>query len=276
MTRRAHLATAALAALIATSTAFGACAPVTSLLTLFPSRGEIALGGAERVMIEDGAGAIETIRARSPGARKEAARAIVLRFYGNADRADGGPASEAEGFGAWPVEVWGVNYPGFGRSEGSASLRGVARAADVALAKADERGVPIFAMGTSMGTTAALHLAATGKVRGVMLQNPPPLAQLIRGRYGWWNLWLVAAPISWGVPASLDSLANAKRATMPVVVLSSEHDEIVPFDYQTEIYEAYAGPKARLVAKGAAHNDRLPDAVWDEVRRKLREQGWGP
>jgi hypothetical protein len=55
-----------------------------------------------------------------------------------------------------------------------------------------------------------VHLAANGRLRGLFLQNPPPLAQLIRGRYGWWNLWLLAGPIAWGVPCSLDTLANAR------------------------------------------------------------------
>lgn len=263
----------------------GACAPITSRVLLYPQGGELDLDGAERVMLAHEDGAIETIRAKSPGAQREAARAIVLRFYGNADRADRWVRGEADGFGAWPVEVWGVNYPSFGRSEGGLSLAGVARAADVAFAEAAKRGLPIFAMGTSMGTTAALHLASSAsaassadhtKLRGLFLQNPPPLAQLIRGRYGWWNLWLLAGPISWGVPSSLDSLANARRADVPVVLISSERDEVVPFAYQTEVYDAYAGPKERIVVPGIGHNDPVPDEVWARVRAALRKQGWGP
>jgi fermentation-respiration switch protein FrsA (DUF1100 family) len=279
--RRSLLVVACVASLALLLAACGACAPITSRVLLYPQAGELDLEGAERVMIAHDGGAIETIRAKSPGAQREPARAIVLRFYGNADRADRWTRGEATGFGAWPVEVWGVNYPGFGRSEGGLSLAGVARAADVAFAAAAKRGLPIFAMGTSMGTTAALHLASSAssadraKLRGLFLQNPPPLAQLIRGRYGWWNLWLVAGPISWGVPSALDSLANARKADVPVVFLSSERDEVVPFAYQTEIYEAYAGPKERIVVPGIGHNDRVPDETWTRVREVLRKQGWG-
>jgi pimeloyl-ACP methyl ester carboxylesterase len=276
---RGYVVAAAAAALLGISAACGACAPITSRVLLYPQGGELDLDGAERVMIAHEAGAIETIRAKSPAAQREPARAIVLRFYGNADRADRWVRGEAAGFGAWPVEVWGVNYPSYGRSEGALSLSGVARAADVAFAEAAKRGLPIFAMGTSMGTTAALHLASAegrAKLRGLFLQNPPPLAQLIRGRYGWWNLWLIAGPISWGVPASLDSLANARKADVPVVLLSSERDEVVPFAYQTEIYEAYAGPKERIVVPGIGHNDPVPDEVWGRIRAALRAQGWGP
>src|SRR4051812_7414174 len=193
------------------------CTPLSNRLLLYPSSDERSLDGAERVMIADAAGAIETIRAKSPAARSTLPRAIVLRFYGNADRADAWPAREADSFGQWPVELWGVNYPGFGRSEGGASLSGVARAADVAFAEAEKRGLPIFAMGTSMGTAAVLHLGTKGNLRGIFLQNPPPLAELVRGRYGWWNLWLLAAPISWSIPSSIDSLRNARVTTAPAL-----------------------------------------------------------
>jgi pimeloyl-ACP methyl ester carboxylesterase len=252
----------------------GGCAPLTSRLVLFASRDELAIGNAERVMVADPAGSIETIRARSPGAARQALSAIVLRFYGNADRADQHAAGDAELFGDWPVEVWGVNYPGFGRSEGTASLTGVARAADVALAEAEKRGLPVYSMGTSMGTTAALHLSARGRIRGLLLENPPPLAQLIRGRYGWWNLWLLAGPISWGVPSSLDSLGNARAATVPLLMLSSELDEVVPFSYQTELFDAYQGRKERIVMTGARHNSAWSPQLREQVRTALQQQGW--
>jgi uncharacterized protein len=250
------------------------CSPLTSRLLLFPSKDERSLEGAERVMIADAGGAIETIRARSPAAMGTPARAIVLRFYGNADRADEWVHGEALSFGAWPVEVWGVNYPGFGRSEGSASLSGVARAADVAFAEAEKRGLPIFAMGTSMGSAAALHLGTKGNLRGLFLHNPPPLPELIRGRYGWWNLWLLAAPVSWSVPSSLDSVANARVTTAPTLVVSSGADELVPFAYQTQVFDACAGPKERIVIADAEHNDPIPLPAWTDIRAALDRFGW--
>lgn len=66
-------------------------------------------------------------------------------------------SDEAEQFTHHALEVWGVYYPGFGGSEGNASLVGVARSARVAFAalKARASGKRIFVFGTSMGTTAA-------------------------------------------------------------------------------------------------------------------------
>jgi pimeloyl-ACP methyl ester carboxylesterase len=274
MTRRRWILLALVALLL--GAAFAGCSPLADRLLLYPPSGDRDLGGAERVMIADAGGAIETIRVKSPAAKASGAKSIVLRFYGNADRADAWPAEEAASFEITigsAVEVWGVNYPGFGRSEGSATLDGVARAADVAFVEAQKRGLPIFVVGTSMGTTAALHLAAEHDVRGVLLQNPPPLPQLIRGRYGWWNLWLVAAPLSWCVPSSLDSLDNARRTKAPTIVVSSEDDEVVPFDYQTDVFDACAGPKARVMVPGAKHNDPIPPDKWTEIAVAMTRLG---
>ena len=268
MNRRRWIVLFALALFV--GAAFAGCAPLANRLLLYPPSGERPLGDAERVMVADAGGAIETIRAKSPSAKAGRAKVIVLRFYGNADRADTWPSTEAASYET-ALEVWGVNYPGFGRSEGSATLDGVARAAEVAYAEAKKRGLPIFVMGTSMGTTAALHLAAEHEVAGVVLQNPPPLPELIRGRYGWWNLWLLAAPLSWSVPSSIDSIANAKRIKAPTVVVSSQDDEVVPFEYQTDVFDACAGPKARIVVPGAHHNDEMSVEAWTEIRKTIHE-----
>jgi pimeloyl-ACP methyl ester carboxylesterase len=238
---------------------------VTDRLLLFPPRGALPdTGGAERGTLPTELGEIEVWRARSkPGIQPIA---YVLRFYGNADRADAWVGAEARGL-PFAGELWGVNYPGFGGSGGRASLRGVARAAEVAYDALSKvaNGRPIVVVGTSMGTTAALHLAAERSVAGVVLQNPPPLRQLIRGRHGWWNLWLLAIPVAWGVPTELDSLANAAKARAPAMFVMAGEDEVVPHDYQLLVRDAYAGPKESWVLPGARHDDPLPPTTTDAI-----------
>src|SRR5262249_7353323 len=73
--------------------AFLSCGPLANRLLLYPPSGERTLGG-ERVMIADTGGAIETIRAKNRAAAASGATAIVLRFYGNADRADEWPSHD--------------------------------------------------------------------------------------------------------------------------------------------------------------------------------------
>jgi pimeloyl-ACP methyl ester carboxylesterase len=243
---------------------------LTDRLLLFPQTGAVPdTAGAVRVTLPSPHGDIEVWRARSSDAEPEA---FVLRFYGNADRADYWAGSEARGL-PFAGELWGVNYPGFGGSGGSASLKGVADSAVVAYdalkKRAGER--PIIVFGTSMGTTAALHLAATRPVHGLVLQNPPPLRQLIRGQYGWWNLWLLAVPIAWGVPEELDSLENAARSKAPAIFVLSGNDEVVGHSYALAVRDAYAGPKKTFIVPGAKHNDEVPGATQKEIQRELLE-----
>src|SRR3954468_791407 len=131
-------------------------------LILFPSTDPLPSGGATRKFIPFEAGQLEIWAAQSPAVAQQNGRvdAYVLRFYGNADRADRWVALEAEEWNHRAVEVWGVNYPGFGGSTGPARLARIGPAAltayDALKAVAGDR--PIVVFGASIGTTAALHI----------------------------------------------------------------------------------------------------------------------
>ena len=176
--------------------AFGGCA---DRLILYPSTNRLQVRGTTRLEVPvPGAGPpIEVWTARSPGAgRRGAARAFVLEFIGNASRGEYMAAAAAEEWGVAPVEVWAVNYPGYGGSPGPARLASIPPAAlaayDALRHRAGDR--PIFVSGQSLGTAAALHVAANRPVAGAVLWSPPPLRNMILTRFGWWNLWLAGRP----------------------------------------------------------------------------------
>jgi pimeloyl-ACP methyl ester carboxylesterase len=234
-------------------------------LLLWPTTHAEDAHGAEELRLPFGAGQLQVFRAKSSSAEPQA---FVLRFYGNADRAERWVSGEAAAWPARAIEFWGVNYPGFGASTGPARLQGIA---DGALATYDAlRRIagkrPIYVFGTSLGTTAALHVAAEREVAGLVLQNPPALRQLIVGDHGWWNLWLLAYPISWQIPAALDSVANARRIHSPSVFVLADHDEVVRPKYQHLVVDAYAGPKTVLIQEGAQHNTPMSPEFARQVR----------
>src|SRR5213075_3447637 len=78
--------------------------------------------------------------------------AYVLRFYGNADRAERWVGLEADAFGERAIEVWGMNYPGFGGSSGPARLKRMSPAALAAFDALKSRAPnqPIFVFGASI------------------------------------------------------------------------------------------------------------------------------
>ena len=256
-------------------------------LILFPSHEPLSTYGATHRTVPFRRGNLEVWTARSqqspfyPGSKApsapSASRTVrsadvyVLRFYGNADRADGNVVLEAGEWRAGTAEFWGVNYPGYGGSTGPAKLEGIgpaALAAFDALAK-EANGKPIVVYGTSLGTTAALYVAAHRSVAGVILQNPPPLKQIIRRQFGWWNLWLIAGPLSLGIPDALDSLANARASHAPAVFLLAEKDTLVKPKYQQMVVAAYAGEKRVITQLGAGHNEMLNPATTAELNEAI-------
>lgn len=241
-------------------------------LILFPSTGPLATGDAVRKMIPFQGGELEIWTAQARAARVAGrADAYVLRFYGNADRADRWVSAEADAWDGRAVEVWGVNYPGFGGSTGPARLARIGPAAlaafDALKNIAGDR--PIIIFGASIGTTAALHVAAERPVTGVILHNPPPVRQMLLRQFGWWNLWLLAGPIALQLPADLDSIANAKRTRAPAIFMLAEEDEIVAPKFQRLVVDAYAGEKRVITLPGADHNSPVDGSAEAQLHRAL-------
>ena len=239
---------------------FGGCA---DRLLLFPTTDLIEAAGATRAEVSvPGRSAVEvfTRRANVPAGGEPAAYLLVLD--GNGGRAEYAVFWGDDAARGRAVEVWSPNYPGYGSSAGPARLAGVAPAALAAFDAMHARagGKPVVIWGASLGSTAALHVAARRPVAGLILTNPPPLRQIILQRHGWWNLWLLAIPVSLGVPADLDSLANAAAAKVPAVIVSADDDGVVPASYQQKVIDAYAGPKQVVRLPNAGHNTPASEA----------------
>ncbi len=136
-------------------------------------------------------------------------------------------------------------------------------------------GRPIILMGNSLGTVPALYLAARFEVAGMVLRNPPPLRELIVGRYGWWNLWAGAWLIAGRVPRQASSIWNARDCRCPAVFLSSRKDSVVPAAFQDRVIQAYGGPYRLLNMEDADHADSLnleQQRAYQRHLQWLREQ----
>lgn len=268
-------------------------------LMLFPTRHVIAAPGAEQRFVDSGAGRIHVIIARSDPAahqvthsaaetldalepaRHSEPQRYVLRIEGNGGRAEYTASYIARRWEDLPTEVWAMNHPGFGSSDGPAKLDRLAPAAlavyDSICEIAGDR--PVYIDADSMGATQALYVAAerakARPVAGLVLKNPPPLRQLVLGRFGWWNLWLAAGPVAAGVPRDLDAIANARRCSAPAIFIRSMRDEIVPIAYQQKVIDAYAGTKFIVDFDDADHNAPLDEPVEIEVGKALRKLAAG-
>ncbi len=241
-------------------------------LILFPTRAPIDPGSAVRRTAPFQDGELGVWSAKSRRAQQQGrADVFILRFYGNADRADRWAAVEAEMWSDRAVEIWGMNYPGFGGSAGPARLSRIGPAAlatfDELRRHADDR--PIVPFGASIGATAALHVAAQRPVAGLILHNPPPLREMILRQFGWWNLWLLAGPVALQIPRDLDSIENAKAIHAPAIFLLAEKDEVVAPRYHRLVVDAYAGEQRVISLRGAYHNDPIQGAALADLNDAL-------
>ncbi len=244
---------------------------------LIPSTEPVPAGGASAGSVQTDDGEVEIFVARSMSAIGGKPERYVLRLMGNASRAEYEAMPTASRWGDRPTEVWAMNYPGFGASQGSAALSSLVPAAEAVWEQMNRQSgdVPCYIDADSMGTAVALSLASRRRAdlppAGIILKNPPPLRSLILSRYGWWNLWLLAGPVAAGVPKELDSIVNASGSHAPAIFLQATADGLIPPDHQQRIIDAYAGRSEVVMLHGADHNTLLTFEEESEVRRLIDE-----
>ena len=232
---------------------------IADLLIMRPTRNPVSALGKTRKTIPYRRGFVEAWTCRIGASSVDDVDLFVLKFSGTAARAERATYHPLDYWSDLRSEIWAVNPPGYGGSNGRAS---VAKLASSGLAAYQQMakvaaGRPIIVMGDSLGTITSLYLAANYPVDGIILRNPPPLRQLVFGRYGWWNLWLGSGIIAACVPQNICSLRNAASCTAPAVFVSSRMDRTVPRYYHQKVIRAYAGPKKILRLRNADHRSRI-------------------
>ena len=179
-------------------------------------------------------------------------RAVAVYFVGNGEdlwcAAEG--AAELARYG---LLVVGVEHPGYGTSAGPPSVATFMDAAEVATAHARElakaRGLPLVAIGNSVGSFCAVHVAAQGLVDRLLLRAPPTtMAAAAKSHYPW-------LPIGLLLRHRFDSLSIAGKVRCPVLVLHGDRDTIVPQRLGRELCAAFAGPAEFVDGHGFDHND---------------------
>ncbi len=192
----------------------------------------------------------------------------LLEFPGTASRAEH-KTDFVEG--CWSqrcVEIWAVNPPGYGNSSGTASLKKLPAMAERALQEVRQVAgkIPVIVAGGSLGSVSALYLAARHQVDGLLVQNPPALREVILAQSGWWHFKWLARMIAKQIPRELDSIANAKRATVPAVFVTAQQDKVVLPHIQRQIINAYDGPLKTFNMPEADHDTLLTERDLEQLR----------
>ncbi len=187
---------------------------------------------------------------------RQSARATLLFFHGNAGNISH-RLDSLEIFHDLGLQVLIFDYRGYGQSSGKPSEAGMyhdARAAWRWLT--DERRIApekIVLFGRSMGGAVASELAA----------QVAPAALIVESTFS--SVPDVAAEIYWWLPVRLlarlqfNAADHIARTTLPVLIVHSRDDEIIPFDNAHRLQKA-AGRRATLLEISGSHNTGFIDS----------------
>lgn len=171
----------------------------------------------------------------------------LLFFHGNAGNISHRRDS-IEIFHQLGLNVFILDYRGYGQSHGRPGEQGLYRDADAAwqylvhTRAIDERNIIVF--GRSLGGVVAARLAASVQPRGLIIESSfssarafahavfPLLSRVVILRY------------------DFDTLGAIRQLGCPLLVVHSPDDEIMPYRLGQQIYQAAHEPKTFLTIRG--------------------------
>lgn len=163
---------------------------------------------------------------------------LVIYFGGNAEEVSW-LAELADRFAGWSLLL--VNFRGYGESEGKPGEKQLLE--DGLVIHDYATGLPqvdsgrIVAMGRSLGSGVAVHLAARRSLRGVILVSPyDSILEVAKRHYPF-------LPVSLMLRHRFDSLALASRIEAPLLCLVATEDRIIPAARSRALFEAWRGAK---------------------------------
>jgi len=160
------------------------------------------------------------------------------------------------------LDVFILEYPGYGAREGSPGETSLLSASDEAFENLPEK-LPAYLVSESLGTGVAAHLAQKfpADVAGLAMFVPYDKLASVAGNHvpflpAYFLLWYRFDPVDW-----------LKDYHGPVEVIVAGSDEIIPPKLGEQLYEGYNGPKILQVIPGARHSSTTAESPdwWNEV-----------
>jgi len=166
------------------------------------------------------------------------------------------------------------DYRGYGGSEGKASKEGTyldAKAAYKWLTEEKKISADnIIVSGWSLGASIAAHLAEKVKVGGLVVESAfTSYIEMGRKYYPY-------LPVRWFARFNYSTIDYIKDVHCPVMIIHSRDDEIIPFEFGLQLYEAANEPK-EFVETFGGHNDGfftsngIYNKAWAKWLKFLRE-----
>ena len=242
-----------------------ACKPIVNHLAFHPNtisviqENELPQGIEELVVVTEDNVTLRNLYLPAPNSDK-----VLVYFHGNGGNIYHRIPSLLQLRNSG-VNVIGVSYRGYGRSEGSPSEDGIYQDGKAVYKHAqDTLGFTrknIVIVGRSIGSTAAVDTAQHENIGGLILITP-----LTSGR-----AHTVARGL--GLFASLagnsfDNLSKMNNISSPLLIIHGTNDYVVPFSMGEEIYAKATSPKQFIRIEDGGHNDLqdvYPNEYWSPI-----------
>lgn len=152
--------------------------------------------------------------------------------------------------------VFLLDYRGYGASTGSPDLEGalIDSVAGLEWVLGRSPATPVFVLGQSLGGSLAVLALTESSVENA----PGPRALVVDGAFAGfrmiarekmnqsWLTWPIQAPLSWLIPDNREPVDVIPDIDVPVLVIHSTVDPIVPFHHGEMLYRAAPEPKQFL------------------------------
>lgn len=176
---------------------------------------------------------------------------ILIYFHGNAGNISHRLADLIK-LNEFGINVLGVSYRGYGKSEGSPSEKGLYFDGKAALEYATEQlGFSmshVILFGRSIGTTVAVNTAQNKNISGLILVSPltSGKAQAKASGFG------VLSSFAGDALNNIEKISNVK---CPLLVIHGTNDRVIPFEMGVELYNKAESKKEFVTIGGANHNN---------------------
>ncbi len=149
------------------------------------------------------------------------------------------------------LEIFAIDYRGYGASNGSPSEEGLYRDASAAVdyfnRELRRKGIPVIYWGRSLGGCVAAHAASQNNPDGLILETSFPSKKSMLRYFPQFRLFRIFTR------CRLDTVRHLRRHDFPVLVIHGDQDRTIPIEQGELLFEKLPGPKAFFHVAGADH-----------------------
>ena len=225
------------------------------------------ISGLEKIWLDTKEGPVEAWFLPPALSRSEESAPAVIFAHGNAELIDFWP-EELKKLTVLGIGVLLVEYPGYGRSQGTPTLKSITEAFvaayDALVSRKDVDPCRIVLMGRSLGGGAVCVLAAERPSAALILLSTFTSVRACASNF-FLPGFLVLDPF--------DNLSVVSAFSGPILIIHGRHDNIIAYKHGMALYRA--AQHGKMLTYDCRHNDCPPswDTFWKDVESFLLDAG---